>query len=148
MPENISDSLTPLKSAQQGHLVSQILETQKEFEDTTLSVFDTSNSLVKVDIVSNHISYSRTRNLIYLNTCELKKLVLQDWKEGRHREQEIVTREVDRLRSAIQSLTRAANPLGKLIDFLQEDVDSMHTELEMWHTTNSQLAIQLTTEHR
>lgn len=76
------------------------------------------------------------------------KNLLQNWKQGQQREQEIVTREVDRLRAAIQSLTRAANPLGKLIDFLQEDVDSMQTELETWHTTNSQLAVQLNTEHR
>lgn len=30
-------------------------------------------------------------------------------------------------------LTRSANPLGKLIDYLQEDMDSMLRELDMWN---------------
>ena len=29
------------------------------------------------------------------------------------------------MRSSIQTLTKSAHPLGKLMDFLQEDVDSM-----------------------
>lgn len=118
---NANDTLTNEEAEQQGHLVAQILETQKEFEDTSLSGLSSSNSSPKIGI---------------------------NWKEGRQREHEIVTREVDRLRAAIQSLTRAANPLGKLIDFLQEDVDSMQTELETWRITNSQLAVQLNTEQR
>ena len=42
-----------------------------------------------------------------------------------------------------QILTRSANPLGKLMDFLQEDVDSMQRELETWRTENKQLQAQL-----
>ena len=33
--------------------------------------------------------------------------------------------QVNKLRSSIQTLTKSAHPLGKLMDFLQEDVDSM-----------------------
>ena len=32
---------------------------------------------------------------------------------------------MNKLRSSIQTLTKSAHPLGKLMDFLQEDVDSM-----------------------
>ena len=38
---------------------------------------------------------------------------------------------------------RSANPLGKLMDFLQEDVDSMQRELEQWRSDNKQLQLQL-----
>lgn len=39
---------------------------------------------------------------------------------------------MDILRDSIQKLTRSVNPLGKLMDFLQEDIDSMQIEMNMW----------------
>lgn len=72
----------------------------------------------------------------------------QEWEAGRRRERELAGREIDRLRGSIQTLTRAANPLGKLMDFLQEDVDSMQHELTMWRRTNMELMAQLRMEHR
>ncbi|KAG8281159.1 TRAF3-interacting protein 1 [Homalodisca vitripennis] len=110
-------SQSVVDASDQGHLVSQILETQKELEDTTpLNAIKEASQ--RVDIT---------------------------WGSGR---QEAVIREVDKLRSAIQALTRAANPLGKLIDFLQEDVESMQGELETWVANNKQLATQLQGEER
>ena len=32
----------------------------------------------------------------------------------------------------IQLLCRSTNPLGKMLDYIQEDVDSMNRELESW----------------
>ena len=43
----------------------------------------------------------------------------------------------------LQTLTRSANPLGKLMDFLQEDVDSMQRELETWRNENRELQSKL-----
>ena len=51
---------------------------------------------------------------------------------GRRRDREATQKEVDKLRESIQTLTRSANPLGKLMDFLQEDVDAMQRELDTW----------------
>lgn len=76
------------------------------------------------------------------------KHLLQNWASGRQRQQEVVVREVEKLCQGIQALTRAANPLGKLIDFLQEDIDSMQTELETWISTNLQLGKQLQQEEQ
>lgn len=39
----------------------------------------------------------------------------------------------------IQNLTKAANPLGKLMNYLHEDLDAMYTELQMWNNTKKQL---------
>ena len=65
---------------------------------------------------------------------------------GRRRDRESTQREVDKLRSSIQTLTRSANPLGKLMDFLQEDVDSMQRELESWKEENQRLNLALKQE--
>jgi hypothetical protein len=75
-------------------------------------------------------------------------LCWQEWEAGRNREREMAGREISRLRGSIQTLTRAANPLGKLMDFFQEDVDSMQRELGTWQRTNTDLRAQLRTEHR
>ncbi|XP_049834482.1 TRAF3-interacting protein 1 isoform X2 [Schistocerca gregaria] len=110
----------PVPDAQHGHLVSQILETQKELEEKRPPSADGHNKhLKRVDI---------------------------EWEDGLRRERDSATREVERLRSSIQTLTRAANPLGKWMDFLQEDVDTMQRELEMWRTTNKELKLQLVQE--
>ena len=85
---------------------------------------------------------------------------------GRRRDRESTQREVDKLRGSIQTLTRSANPLGKLMDFLQvhassdnglnnpcemvrfwqEDVDSMQRELDTWKEENQRLSMALKQE--
>eukprot|EP01043_Picozoa_sp_COSAG02_P000757 COSAG02_NODE_14_length_56855_cov_512.793661_38_plen_427_part_00 len=42
--------------------------------------------------------------------------------------------EVATLREALQQLCQHANPLGKTMDYIQEDLDNMHKELEYWKT--------------
>lgn len=53
---------------------------------------------------------------------------------------------MDSLRESIQKLTRSVNPLGKLLDFLQEDIDSMQRELSVWKETNRQTNFELNKE--
>lgn len=48
-------------------------------------------------------------------------------------------KEINQLRSLIQTLTRTANPLGKLMNYLHEDIDAMHGELQMWTNIKNQL---------
>ena len=50
---------------------------------------------------------------------------------NRARDRESTQREINKLRSSIQTLTKSAHPLGKLMDFLQEDVDSMQVRVVM-----------------
>ncbi len=115
-----------------GALVQQILETQKELEDAPKTTRG------GVEIVSDFQRRRRERgkkgrrpvgNLQILSIQE-RESGLSDL--GRRRDREATQREVSRLRESIQTLTRSANPLGKLMDFLQEDVDQMQRELETW----------------
>ncbi|XP_033244137.1 TRAF3-interacting protein 1 [Drosophila miranda] len=55
-------------------------------------------------------------------------------------------RQVNDLRDLIQSLTKAVNPLGKLMDFIPEDIDAMQLELTMWRDTYAQAATELKRE--
>lgn len=43
-----------------------------------------------------------------------------------------VTKEIEPLRHLVQTLTKTANPLGKLVSYLNEDIESMYNELNMW----------------
>ncbi|KAL5284001.1 TRAF3IP1 family protein [Megaselia abdita] len=93
---------------QQGHLVQQILETQKE--------------------------------LVQGDKSDIEKAL----KERKNRQTSAT--QIDSLRGLIQTLTKAVNPTGKLLDFIPEDVDSMQLELTMWRDTYSQAAAELKRE--
>lgn len=41
-------------------------------------------------------------------------------------------------------MSKAANPLGKLIDFVREDVEVMRQELMYWRKLKKEVAIALT----
>lgn len=40
--------------------------------------------------------------------------------------------ELNELRSAIQKLTQSTHPLGKCMDYVQDDLEVMGKELEQW----------------
>lgn len=43
-----------------------------------------------------------------------------------------ITRNMTELRKIIQKLSLYITPLGKMMEYFQEDVDAMHIELLMW----------------
>ncbi|XP_054010526.1 TRAF3-interacting protein 1 [Hylaeus anthracinus] len=96
-----------------GHLVAQILETQKE-------------------LVNNE------------NIDVMPKKTNIAWDTNSKRD--VVSKEIDKLRNTIQTLTRATNPLGKLLDYFQEDVEIMQKELLEWRNQYQQVNEQLKIE--
>ncbi|XP_053681874.1 TRAF3-interacting protein 1 [Sabethes cyaneus] len=99
----------------QGHLVQQILETQKEF---------------------SNIAGGEAKT-------ESAKQIEMEWSNSQRQSS---SKQMEILRESIQKLTRSVNPLGKLMDFLQEDIDSMERELTNWQQVYSQSAIELNKE--
>ena len=109
-----------------GGLVQQILSTQKELTEQP-------QQQKGVEIVS----YLKPKKLCLNFECSPQNSSLKERDSGisdagRRRDREATQKEVDKLRESIQTLTRSANPLGKLMDFLQEDVDAMQRELDTW----------------
>ncbi|XP_061548386.1 TRAF3-interacting protein 1-like isoform X2 [Phycodurus eques] len=68
--------------------------------------------------------------------------------EARKKEQDLVTREVERLRASIQSVCQSALPLGKIMDYVQEDIDAMQAELQSWRKENKEHAQALLQEQK
>ncbi|XP_063789325.1 TRAF3-interacting protein 1 [Pseudophryne corroboree] len=66
------------------------------------------------------------------------KLILSD--TGRKKEKELVMKEIEKLRSSIQIVCRSALPLGKIMDYIQEDMDTMKNELQTWRRENREHA--------
>lgn len=56
----------------------------------------------------------------------------------RKKEREMIAKEIEQLQSSIQGLCRSATPLGRVMDYVQEDMDSMLKELELWQKESSQ----------
>ncbi|XP_059199647.1 TRAF3-interacting protein 1 isoform X2 [Centropristis striata] len=67
---------------------------------------------------------------------------------ARKKERDMVTREIDRLRSSIQTVCRSTLPLGKIMDYIQEDMDAMQAELHTWRRENKEHAQALLQEQR
>ena len=106
-----------------GGLVQQILSTQKELTEQP-------QQQKGVEIVSEEVAFLSFNAL--KQSCLPKERDSGISDAGRRRDREATQKEVDKLRESIQTLTRSANPLGKLMDFLQEDVDAMQRELDTW----------------
>ncbi|KAG5314098.1 MIPT3 protein, partial [Acromyrmex insinuator] len=100
-----------------GHLVAQILETQRELVNTD-----------NVDVLPKKVDIA--------------------WESGSKRDRETAAKEIDKLRGTIQTLTRTTNPLGKLLDYVQEDVEMMEKELLDWRNQYRQLSEQLEEEQK
>ncbi|GFU21276.1 TRAF3-interacting protein 1 [Trichonephila clavipes] len=58
-------------------------------------------------------------------------------------ERHSASKELAQLRNYVQSLSKTAVPLGRMLDFLQEDLDSMKMELRMWKEEHEQNLITL-----
>ncbi|XP_059356535.1 TRAF3-interacting protein 1 isoform X2 [Carassius carassius] len=67
---------------------------------------------------------------------------------SRKKERELVAKEIERLCSSIQTVCRSALPLGKIMDYIQEDMDSMQNELQTWRKENKENAQALLQEQR
>ncbi|XP_065089858.1 TRAF3-interacting protein 1-like [Ochlerotatus camptorhynchus] len=100
---------------EQGHLVQQILETQKEFSN----------------IAGAEVN------------PEVPKKVDVEWSASQRQSS---VKQMETLRESIQKLTRSVNPLGKLMDFIQEDMDSMERELINWQQMYSLAIVDLNKE--
>ncbi|XP_051010318.1 TRAF3-interacting protein 1 [Acomys russatus] len=99
-----------------GGLVKKILETKKDYEK----------------LQSSPKPGEKERSLIFESA----------WKK----EKDIVSKEIEKLRVSIQTLCKSALPLGKIMDYIQEDVDAMQNELQLWHSENRQHAEALSKE--
>lgn len=64
----------------------------------------------------------------------------------RLRDREAATKETERLRADIQNLCRSANPLGKIVDYIQEDVDAMRKEMLQWKKEHDENTVALSEE--
>ncbi|KAM7363916.1 intraflagellar transport 54 isoform 2-T2 [Cochliomyia hominivorax] len=113
---NLTESEKIMQDAaiEQGHLVQQILETQKELVQGP----NDGNNQQKSDKDSTNGSVLRQTSAHHMNN----------------------------LREVIQNLTKSINPLGKLMDFIPEDIDAMQLEFTMWRDAYTQAANELKRE--
>ncbi|XP_051646986.1 TRAF3-interacting protein 1 [Manacus candei] len=91
-----------------GGLVKRILETKKDYEASQKSS----------------------------QTTEREKPIVSEG--SRKRERDLVAKEIGKSQASIQTLCQNALALGRIVDYIQEDMDAMKNELEMWKQENRQ----------
>ena len=75
-------------------------------------------------------------------------------KEAQQKMEKIVTsggfseQDIEFMKKAIQVLCQSTNPLGKSIDFVTDDIDSMNKEFDHWKRESSQCSAQLAEQQK
>ncbi|CRK88910.1 CLUMA_CG002578, isoform A [Clunio marinus] len=99
-----------IKEDEQGKLVQQILETEKNFEGA-----------LGMEGKKTEIEFDETKT-------------------------QTNVKQIEHLKDLLQKLVRSVNPMGKLMDFVQEDIDSMQREYTKWDEIYKQATIDLKKE--
>ncbi|XP_030908029.2 TRAF3-interacting protein 1 isoform X2 [Melopsittacus undulatus] len=99
-----------------GGLVKRLLETKKDYEASQISS----------------------------KTTEREKSFVSE--TDRKRERDLVAKEIEKFQVSIQNLCKSALTLGRIMDYIQEDMDAMKNELQMWRQENRQHAETLQKE--
>ncbi|CAH8471701.1 unnamed protein product [Schistosoma rodhaini] len=108
------DKNEPEDNHKHGGLVTKILQTKKDFE-----------------------------NVSTMNRESLKEQPSGLDEAAKEREKALLKKEISRLCDSLQTLSRSAIPLSKLMDFVQEDLETMQQEFERWKSENHTLKSQL-----
>lgn len=66
----------------------------------------------------------------------------------RRKEREMITKDIEMMKRNIQETTQHVHPLGRLLELVQENLDSMQKELEMWKNEHRQNVIELQQRQR
>ncbi|XP_032046459.1 TRAF3-interacting protein 1 isoform X2 [Aythya fuligula] len=117
MPEMETEPEVELvEDEKHGGLVKKILETKKDYESSPKSS----------------------------KTTEREKPLVSE--AARKKERDLVAKEIEKFQVSIQTLCRSALTLGRIMDYIQEDMDAMKNELQMWRHENRQHAEALQKE--
>ncbi|KAM6421621.1 TRAF3-interacting protein 1 isoform 1-T1 [Rhynochetos jubatus] len=117
MPEvEMEPEVELVEDENHGGLVKRILETKKDYE------------------ASQKASKTTEREKPYISEAARKK------------ERDLVAKEIEKFQVSIQTLCRSALTLGRIMDYIQEDMDAMKNELQMWRHENRQHAEALQKE--
>ncbi|KAM9189549.1 TRAF3-interacting protein 1 isoform 2-T2 [Mergus octosetaceus] len=117
MPEmEMKPEVELVEDEKHGGLVKKILETKKDYESSPKSS----------------------------KTTEREKPLVSE--AARKKERDLVAKEIEKFQVSIQTLCRSALTLGRIMDYIQEDMDAMKNELQMWRHENRQHAEALQKE--
>ncbi|XP_035746170.1 TRAF3-interacting protein 1 isoform X2 [Egretta garzetta] len=117
MPEvEMEPEVELVENEKHGGLVKRILETKKDYEASQKSS----------------------------KMTEREKPFVSE--EARKKERDLVAKEIEKFQVSVQTLCRSALTLGRIMDYIQEDMDAMKNELQMWRHENRQHAEALQKE--
>ncbi|TRZ13239.1 hypothetical protein HGM15179_013872 [Zosterops borbonicus] len=101
-----------------GGLVKRLLETKKDYEASQKSG----------------------------QTTDREKPIVSE--ASRKRERDLVAKEIEKFQVSIQTVCQNAFRLGRIVDYIQEDMDAMRNELHTWRQENREHAEALQREQR
>lgn len=153
------DSALPLQEVVPLGKINVIVEnfsTKEDEEETVVfqaspeTEFDISSTMLDIPTEKGHLV---EQILEQLQTEEMKENnsisnVDIEWQRDDFRGKNAITKEINQLRNSIQVLTRSANPLGKFMNFLHEDLEAMYNEYNMWVNVKKQIKKEILKQKR
>ncbi|XP_060536154.1 TRAF3-interacting protein 1 isoform X2 [Cylas formicarius] len=112
---------------------------------------DSSNTTELLEITADNKGQLVEKILEQIEESEddgFKKKIDIDWEYEGSKGRDATTKELSQLRVLIQKLTSTANPLGKLMHYLHEDLDAMYNEVQTWSNTKRQLSVEIAKEKK
>ena len=124
--ETAADLLPPtlageINGEDHGGLVRKILETKKELEGSA---------------ANQKFAGAKTRSGTEIQQSKMNSA-------QQEKERQLVVQEIEQLQASVQKLCQSSAPLAKLIDYSQEDMDTMQTELQVWRKENGEHAVKI-----
>eukprot|EP00761_Pharyngomonas_kirbyi_P004400 gb/GECH01004404.1/.p1 GENE.gb/GECH01004404.1/~~gb/GECH01004404.1/.p1 ORF type:complete len:611 (+),score=181.98 gb/GECH01004404.1/:1-1833(+) len=142
------DNLKPIANVEDTKTASGIIQDGEDNNDDEESVVVTkTQGPPSLNSPSNESSGKLTSSLMQANgqaetTISQHKTeqsemssgtgIILKRQKGAKKTSDKISGDVDQLRNALQTVSQKSTPLGKLLDFLQEDMEAMNRELEMW----------------
>ncbi|XP_023021938.2 intraflagellar transport 54 [Leptinotarsa decemlineata] len=143
------ESVLPLQETVTMGNINVIVEKVDLMDDEETVVIETTTEMPRETLRNLDISGDNKGQLVEQILEQIqeeegsKKKVDIDWDADALHSEDSAYKEVNQLRTYIQNLTKTANPLGKLLNYLHEDIDAMHGELQMWLNSKKQLSEEI-----
>lgn len=133
------------------NLITESKDDEDE-EETAESFFveETEIATSKLGGVESDLSGQTKGSLVKQLVESKKELEGKDFEEKNASKDEplarLAARDIEKMRESIQTLSRQAKPLGRVLEYLQEDLDAMLRELATWKEESQQNERKLQTE--
>ncbi|XP_039757832.1 TRAF3-interacting protein 1 [Pararge aegeria] len=125
------------------NIIAEKTVSEEEEDEPTIIIMDKADTIKNIEVENAHLQATPDQHgHLVQQILDAQKEFTQaagrseiEWQYGAQKARDLLHQEIELIRFNVQALSRVANPLGKLLDHIQEDVEVMRQELNQWLTS-------------